>query len=172
MGFAVYIDRGPSFYIDHVVVEYWHEDEGRWRMVDPQMEALLIKTNGIDFDVQDMPQGRFLTGGEAWRRCRVGEADSDNFGIHPEVKEIRGWWLVRDKVMQDLAALNRVEMLCWDAWGMMRGKEINDEEAHLLDTIADWHSSFLRSVQSRKSSRLLSLCSPFGSPWCIASPFY
>ncbi|BCL82988.1 transglutaminase domain-containing protein [Ktedonobacteria bacterium brp13] len=137
MGFAGYIDLGPGFYTDHVVVEYWHEGEGRWRMVDPQMDAFLIKTNGIDFDVQDIPQGRFLTGGEAWRRCRAGEADPDNFGIHPEVKEIRGWWLVRDKVVQDLAALNRVEMLCWDAWGMMLGKEISDEEAHLLDTIAD-----------------------------------
>lgn len=31
-------------------------------------------------------------------------------------KEICGWWLVRDKLEQDLAALNRVEMLCWDAW--------------------------------------------------------
>jgi hypothetical protein len=137
MGFAGYIDLGPGFSTDHVVVEYWHEGEGRWRMVDPQMDALLIKTNGIEFDVQDMPQGRFLTGGEAWRRCRAGEADPENFGIHPEDKEIRGWWLVRDKVVQDLAALNRVEMLCWDAWGMMRRKEISDEEAHLLDTIAD-----------------------------------
>ncbi len=137
MGFASYIDLGPSFFVDHVVVEYWHEDEGRWRMVDPQMDVLLIKTNGIDFDVQDMPQEHFLAGGMAWQRCRKGGADPENFGIHPQIKEIRGWWLIRDKVLQDLAALNRVEMLCWDAWGMMRGKEISDEEAHLLDTIAD-----------------------------------
>jgi hypothetical protein len=137
MGFASYIDVGPGFAIDHVVVEYWHEGEGRWRMVDPQMDALLIKINGIDFDVQNIPAGRFLTGGEAWRRCRAGEADPDTFGIHPEDKEIRGWWLVRDKLVQDLAALNRVEMLCWDAWGMMRGKEISDEDSRLLDRIAD-----------------------------------
>lgn len=58
MGFASYIDVGPGFSIDHVVVEYWHEGEGRWRMVDPQMDALLIKINGIDFDVQNIPAGR------------------------------------------------------------------------------------------------------------------
>ncbi|GCE29102.1 hypothetical protein KDA_45860 [Dictyobacter alpinus] len=137
MGFASYIDLGPGFYVDHVVVEYWHQGERRWHMVDPQMDALLIESNGIDFDVQDMPRGRFLTGGEAWRRCRAGEADPDNFGIHPEVKEIRGWWLVRDKLVQDLAALNRAEMLCWDAWGMLRSNDISGEDAQLLDTIAD-----------------------------------
>ncbi|GCE23770.1 transglutaminase-like domain-containing protein [Dictyobacter kobayashii] len=137
MGFAGYIDLGPGFYTDHVVVEYWHEGEDRWRMVDPQMDALLIKMNGIDFDVQDIPPGRFLTGGEAWRRCRAGEVDPESFGIHPDVREIRGWWLIRDKAIQDLAALNRVEMLCWDAWGMMSAKEISDQEAHLLDTIAE-----------------------------------
>jgi hypothetical protein len=143
MGFAGYIGREPGrgFSVDHVVVEYWHEGEGRWRMVDPQMDALLIKANGIDFTVQNMPQGRFLTGGEAWRRCRAGEADPDTFGIHYEDKEIRGWWLVRDKVVQDLAALNRVEMLCWDAWGITRGKEISEEDSRLLDRIADLTSN-------------------------------
>ncbi len=137
MGFAGYIDLGPNFYTDHVVVEYWRESEERWCMVDPQMDALLIKTNGIDFDVQDIPQGRFLTGGEAWRRCRTGEADPENFGIHPEDKEIRGWWFLRDKLVQDLAALNKAEMLCWDAWGMMRDKGITNEDTRLLDRIAD-----------------------------------
>lgn len=130
MGFASYIAVGPGFAADHVVVEFWH-------LVDPQMDALLIKLNGIDFDVRDMPQGRFLTGGEAWRRCRAGEADADNFGIDPENKEIRGWWLVRDKLLQDLAALNRVEMLCWDAWDIMQKEAISEEEVQLLDIISD-----------------------------------
>ncbi len=137
IGFATYIDLGPNFHTDHVVIEYWHERERRWLVVDPQMDALLIKLNRIDFDVHTMPQGRFLTGGEAWLRCRAGKADPNNFGIHPEVKEIRGWWLIRDKLVQDLAALNRVEMLVWDAWGMMRSNDINDEDSCLLDSIAE-----------------------------------
>ncbi len=137
IGFAGYIALGPNFHTDHVVVEYWHEGEGRWRMVDPQMDALLIKLNRIDFNVHDIPPGRFLTGGDAWQRCRAGKANPDNFGIHPEVKEIRGWWLIRDKLVQDLAALNRVEMLVWDAWGMMRSNEISDEDSRLLDSIAE-----------------------------------
>ena len=135
MGFAGYISPWPGFFIDHVVVEYWHE--GRWCIVDPQMDAFLIKHNGIDFDVLDMPRGRFLTGGVAWRRCRIGEVKPEAFGIHPENQEIRGWWLVRDKVLQDLAALNKSEMLCWDAWGMMLRKEFSNEEAYLLDSIAN-----------------------------------
>lgn len=137
MGFAGYFDLGPDVFGDHVAVEYWHTGEGRWRLVDPQMDALLIKTNGIDFDVRDMPQGRFLTGGEAWQRCRAGKAEPENFVIDPLDQEGRGWWLIRDKLVQDLAALNKVEMLCWDAWGMLREKAISEEDARLLDTIAD-----------------------------------
>ena len=137
LGFAGYIRVAPDFAVDHVVVEYWRADEARWRMLDPQMDALLIQTNGIDFDVQDMPPGRFLTGGEAWRLCRAGQADPDNFGIDPAEYQIRGWTLIRDKLVQDLAALNKVEMLCWDAWGMLRKRTISDEDARLLDSIAD-----------------------------------
>lgn len=137
VGFATYIDLGPDFYPDHVVVEYWDDSKQRWCMVDPQMDALLIELNRIDFDVTDMPAGAFLVGAQSWQLYRAGKANPDNFGIHPEVKEIRGTWFVRDKVLQDLATLNKEETLLWDAWGMLLTNDIGKADTKLLDTIAE-----------------------------------
>jgi hypothetical protein len=70
---------------------------------------------GLGFDPYDLPAGQFLTGGEAWRWCRAGRADPTCFGI----SAWWGAWFVRNNVVRDLAALNKVEMLPWDSWGLM-----------------------------------------------------
>lgn len=110
-GFGGYFQ--PGRWIDHWIVEHW--DGTRWVQTDAQLDALQQNTLQLSFDPLDMPPGQFLTGGEAWARCRRGALDPARFGI----LDMWGLWFVRGNAIRDLAALNRVEVLPWDGWGVM-----------------------------------------------------
>jgi hypothetical protein len=112
-GFGTYFE--PDRFIDHWVVEQWDAAGERWVRVDAQLDDGQRRALALDFDPADVPPDRFLSGGEAWRRCRAGLADPAQFGID------RWWgaWFVRNNVVRDLAALNKVELLPWDCWGLM-----------------------------------------------------
>ncbi|HVN02257.1 MAG TPA: transglutaminase domain-containing protein [Caulobacteraceae bacterium] len=108
-GFADYFDGTP---VDHWVVEYW--DGAAWKLGDAQLDAVQRGALKPSFDPLDVPRDRFLVAGEAWRRCRAGEADPAAFGI----MHLRGLWFVAGNVVRDMAALNKVELLPWDVWGL------------------------------------------------------
>ncbi|MEJ7583962.1 MAG: transglutaminase-like domain-containing protein [Acidimicrobiales bacterium] len=117
-GFASYFV--PGSFLDHWVVEYRHPVEPRWVRIDPEVL-------GFEFVAapDDLAEGEFLTGGEAWIRVREGRADPSTFGVdgYPEnfgIGEIRG------NLVRDLAALNKVETLPWDEWGRMEASYAGD----------------------------------------------
>jgi hypothetical protein len=112
-GFGTYFE--PDRYIDHWVVECWEPTLERWRRVDNQLDHVQRQALALDFDPTDMPAGRFLDGAEAWQLCRAGAADPERFGI----LDFWGLWFVRNNVVRDLAALNKMELLPWDGWGLM-----------------------------------------------------
>jgi hypothetical protein len=97
---------------DHWVVEYQHG--GRWKRGDAQIDDVQRKAFGIDFDLADLPEEAFLTGGEAWQRVRGGSADPSRFGLS-SIGEAGDWWIAGN-LMRDLAD---VEVLPWDCWGEM-----------------------------------------------------
>jgi Transglutaminase-like superfamily len=131
-GFADYFD--PGRYVDHWVTEYWDSAESRWIRIDAQLDALQRATIEPDFDTEDLPPGVFLAAGEAWQRCRRGEADPGTFGIF----DMWGLWFVQANVVRDLAALNKMELLPWDTWGPMSIREEPDAATvALTDTVAD-----------------------------------
>ena len=131
-GFGAYFL--PGRYEDHWVCEYWHAGQQRWVMVDSQLDELQRRVLAIDFDPCDLPPGRFLSGGEAWQLCRRGQADPDRFGVF----DMHGLWFVRGNLVRDFLALNKIELLPWDSWGLMAGPEENTppEDVALLDRIA------------------------------------
>lgn len=132
-GFAAYFT--PGRYEDHWICEYWNSSENRWVSVDPQLDRLQKDTLGIDFDTLDMPGGRFITGGEAWKMCRTGTADPDSFGIF----DMKGLGFVLGNFIRDVASLNKVEMLPWDCWGLMMKdvSKLSAREYALLDEAAE-----------------------------------
>ena len=134
-GFGDYFGSGA--FEDHWVCEYWNAGQERWILVDAQIDARQLEMFPIDFDVTDVPRDRFLVAGEAWARCRAGEADPDTFGLTP-VKEFGYWWIAAN-LMRDVAALNNVELLPWDCWGVMPGPQdtIDDEHTALFDHLAE-----------------------------------
>jgi hypothetical protein len=89
-------------------------------------------------------------GGEAWRRCRSGEADPMSFGI----MDMHGLWFVAGNLVRDIAALNNMEMLPWDVWGAMfqpgenpdAGQLARFDEAAPNSLAPDVHFDRLRSL--------------------------
>jgi hypothetical protein len=131
-GFSTYFQ--PGFNCDHVICEHWNGD--RWVLVDPEMDDLHRQMNNLRFDPLDLPRDRFLLAGEPWRRCRSGDADPERFGVDDET---RGMWSIQSSLIHDVAALNRMELLCWDCWGLADippGGEATGEEVALLDRLA------------------------------------
>ncbi|MBX4894616.1 transglutaminase domain-containing protein [Rhizobium bangladeshense] len=112
-GFATYFN--PGKFEDHWVCEYWKAADGRWALLDSQLDEVFIRNLGIGFDIHDVPRAQFLTASEAWRRCRSGELDPSLFGI--EFEQLRGLWFIAGNLIRDLATLNGREVLPWDVWG-------------------------------------------------------
>jgi hypothetical protein len=106
-GFETYFQPGRNN--DHWITEYW--DGARWVRIDSEI---------LGFDIVDRPEdlaeGQFLTGTEAWAAYRAG-ADPMTFGVHGT--ENWGAPEIVGNAIRDLAALNKVETLPWDEWGPM-----------------------------------------------------
>ncbi len=130
-GFGTYFL--PGHFEDHWVAEYWNESEKRWILVDAQLDAFQRGVLNTSFDPLDVPRDRFIVGGAAWRMCRSGAADPNVFGIF----DMRGMGFVGSNLVRDVAALNKVELLPWDCWGMMLKRETDDSDLALLDRLAE-----------------------------------
>ena len=133
-GFGAYFL--PGKYEDHWVCEYWNAAEERWQLADAQLNARQREILRIDFDTCDVPRNRFVVAGMAWQMCRRGEANPDDFGL-TTVNEHGTWW-VRQNLVRDLAALNKVELLPWDGWGLAQGMSntLPEGDLLLLDRVA------------------------------------
>lgn len=132
-GFGTYFM--PDHYEDHWVCEYWNTSEGRWVLVDAQMDELQRGALGISFNSLDVPRDQFLVGGAAWQMCRSGQADPDQFGIF----DMHGIDFVKGNLIRDAAALNKVELLPWDCWGLILSETgtLPPDDLSLLDRLAD-----------------------------------
>jgi len=131
-GFGSYFN--PGRFEDHWVCEYWDAEDRRWTLVDAQIDDVQRAKLKPDFDLLDVPRDRFVIAGDAWARCRAGEADPATFGIF----DMRGLWFVAGNLMRDLAALNNMEMLPWDIWGAMTrpGEPLRDDRLALFDRLS------------------------------------
>ncbi len=109
-GFAGYFT--PGFFDDHWVVEVWADGPG-WHLVDAQVASAPKGTYRIDFDPLDVPRDAFLVAGQAWRDCRAGRRDPGQIGIY--AAGLTGMWEIQGNVVRDLANLNQVETLPFDA---------------------------------------------------------
>ncbi len=131
-GFGTYFMRNS--YEDHWVIEYWNAADKRWVMVDSQLDEFQRRALRVRFNPWDMPPNKFIPAGQAWQVCRAGDADPKMFGIF----KMRGLWFISGNVARDFASLNKVEMLPWDAWGIMSDahSKISAQAGALWDRVA------------------------------------
>ncbi len=132
-GFGAYFM--PNHYEDHWVCEYWNGEQARWVLVDAQLDPFQCETMQVTFDPLDVPRDQFIVGGQAWRLCRSGQADPEAFGIF----DMHGLWFVRGNFVRDVAALNKVELLPWDSWGLIEGRDedLTPDDLAFLDRLAE-----------------------------------
>jgi hypothetical protein len=131
-GFGAYFN--PGKFEDHWVCEYWKD--GRWALLDSQFDDVFIRNFAIGHDIHEVPRDLFLTSSDAWRRCRSGELDPDQFGI--EFSRLRGLWFIAGSLIRDLATLNGCEILPWDIWGAQPAAAVTlcDADLEFFDEIA------------------------------------
>lgn len=151
VGFAGYFMEG--WWIDHTVAEIWDETEQRWKLVDAELREPWTQESGQIVNPLDLSRNIFLPGLDAWREVRAGNQDPETFVVHPDlhVPDLRGVPYLRHNTLQDLAALNRHEMLLWDVWGIdLLMEEVSKDVFPLLDDVAasttlrEWQEFFER----------------------------
>jgi hypothetical protein len=131
-GFASYFEARR--WIDHWVVEYWDGDG--WRLTDPQ-------TGRADLTSDD-----FQDGPTAWNQCRSGAALPASYGNG----ELWGWDELRGSLINDVAALNKVEISGWYWCKPLQVDPLNqphDELDTSLDILSR-HAATAESVETIK----------------------
>ena len=130
-GFGAYFL--PDHFEDHWVCEYWNDSQGRWVLVDAQLDAFQCREMRIPFEPLDVPRDQFIVAGRAWQMCRSGLADPESFGIF----DMHGLGFICGNLVRDVAAINKVELLPWDCWGIIESPEPNPPaDLALLDQLA------------------------------------
>ena len=118
-GFAAYFS--PGHWIDHWVVEYW--DGAAWHLHDAQL--------GRD----DLAPADFHSGITAWTACRDDPSTSASYGNG----ELWGWDELRGSLVNDIDALNTVEVAGWYWCEWLEVEPLDQPHAELdaaLDALA------------------------------------
>ncbi|MFA1709608.1 transglutaminase-like domain-containing protein [Clostridioides difficile] len=140
-GFANYFESELT-YEDHWLVEYYDTLTKRWIKIDAQIDDIQKNYFQINFDTHDVGKtDGFLTGSEAWIRCRQGHAHPDDFGYN---KNWKGWPSVKGNLLHDFNNMIGLELLPWDLWTELSSKKYNQltrAEKNLLDEMAEILSS-------------------------------
>ncbi|HEX5690388.1 MAG TPA: transglutaminase-like domain-containing protein, partial [Roseiflexaceae bacterium] len=133
-GFSRYF--ASDFGHDHVVTEYWNRQHERWMLIDAQQDELHIQTNRLAFDPHDIPHDQFPFAGVVWQQARTGALDPERYGYD---RSLRGWWVIQQYLVHDLAALNKMELLIGDSWGLCGiapGETADAQQTAVLDEAA------------------------------------
>jgi excinuclease ABC subunit A len=121
VGFAIYFDS--YLHQGHWICEYWDQEKSKWVQVDAQLDDIQKRYYEVDFDTLNVPAGKFLYAGEEFR---IEDKNSDDFDF------------VKRTLIQDLAALNKIEAELWDKASFMDIDESkNSETSNLLRRIVE-----------------------------------
>lgn len=176
VGFANYFTKyDPDFNSNHVIVEVWNPREQHWGLVDPDLNERAVQDNQVPFSPLDVPRDRFQVGGLAWQMYRSGIINPSQYGVTAS-SGMTGEAFIRGCLVQDLAALNKLELLCWDCWGLMLKDMTTYTEAEwsLLDQVAlltqsgnDDFEAMRRLYETRDALRVperITRFDPLGAP--------
>ena len=142
IGFVTYHPIA-SFYMDHVVVEYFDPTHHQWRWADPLLTEEHMEKNPKTQKLNPLAlkSGQFIPAEQAWKSVRCGEVSADAYGIGL-FKNRRGLFAIRNKLMHEIAARLKYEMLPGDLWGYMLfdGPQVEPQDTAqlaVMDRLAD-----------------------------------
>lgn len=125
-GFASYFLA--DHWIDHWVVERWLVDH--WVITDPN--------EGLD----ELTQDQFRSACTAWQICRSKQDDVQRYGNH----EFWGWDELRGSLVNDLGALNKVEL---GDWGWCEAINVKHKDRPILGIDEDLDALAAMSVDEQ-----------------------
>ncbi|KAB1143444.1 hypothetical protein F7R91_25005 [Streptomyces luteolifulvus] len=149
-------------------------------LADPELaDPLVVESHKVGFDSMDVPRDRFQVAGDAWQQIRAGEADPKSYGLPLPHGPLVGEWFVAGNVRLDLAALNKVETLLWDVWGVGASSdgEMTDTIRTLYDRAAEMTVGEVTYSATRKlfaenhglrTPRTVTSLAPFNGPSEVA----
>ncbi len=141
VGFADYFDS-DLMYEDHWLTEYYNIEQNRWIRLDPQVDEIQRQHYKITFNTLDMKDYEgYVTGGEAWMKCRLGVGHPEDFGYN---KNWKGWFSVKGNLLHDFNSMLGYELLPWDLWTDISTKKfstLSQNDKQILDEIAEIISS-------------------------------
>ncbi len=150
-GFATYFE--PGRHVDHWICEYWNANDGRWVQVDAQLDTLQRSVTKADFDPLDVPRDRFLVAGAVWQGIRGGTIDPDTCGI----ADMWGGWFVRGDLMLDVGALQKVELLPWEPFGLIQPRGSTEQETPNVMALVDRVAALTARGDNDSIDELLSM---------------
>lgn len=170
-GSALYFYPGEIKFEDHYVCEYWNEN--KWCYSDPQLDELMKKTCKINFDTNNFSKEHFLNAGETYTEFHKKQHPPENFGIQDWTGEL----FVRNKLIMDLASINKVEVLAWERWGTCAkfNNEVNEEDVVLFEKVAkllskDDNASFKEGKEMFETQKGLKMPENY-KPFRLEFPF-
>ena len=83
---------------------------------------------------------------------RANKLDAEQYGVAPHLP-YKGGWFIRNYVLQELAALNKRELLLWDWWGAMSDTLESDTLDDYLEAV-DHMAEVILSNDSRATRGL------------------
>jgi excinuclease ABC subunit A len=136
-GYATYFN---DYYENHWICEYWDRESDSWIKVDAQLDSLQKNILEIQFNTLNIPEGFFLSAGEAWKLCRQDKIDSDKIGVTGKGEFYHlGYKMLIQQVLGDFRALNKFELLPWDTnpfWDK-EFEELTRNDLVFIDSIAN-----------------------------------
>ncbi len=135
VGFAGYL--GGKLNYEHRITEYWDTSTQRWILVDAWIDELQKKARRLQFDALDIQaDDPFYLSGDVWQKTRQNKLNPAQFGDSDT--EI-GMPMIRYALLHDFDALNKLEVLGCDAWGILSEKDeasLMARELDYLDQVA------------------------------------
>jgi excinuclease ABC subunit A len=120
VGYATYFNS--ELHQTHWICEYWCQNRKKWIQVDAQLDDVQTRYYEIDFDPLNIPAGKFLYAGEEYLLI---------------YKKNDDFYDVKRSLIQDLSALNKMEVEVFDVTSFMKIDEHQDSEtSKLLNRIA------------------------------------
>jgi len=120
-------------YEDHYVTEHWNEQEQRWQLTDPQIDAVQRPFITKDLDTMDLPADVFLTGWQLLEGVRHGTVPS-SVGFPPVNT---GTTYARNKLFADFTSVTGTELPVHAWWGLGEPKSVVPGDDELTDGLVD-----------------------------------
>jgi len=129
-GVALYfLSPDAPLFEDHYITEHWNAAESRWQLTDPQIDDVQRPAIEKGLNINDLPNGVFLTGWQLMEGLRA-ENVPKSVGFPPANT---GFTYGRNKLFADFVSVTGHELPVHAWWGIGHPKSVKSGDDELID---------------------------------------